>query len=121
RDLGHRPLTQSSELDSTTTELLRLRSRHHGLQSGTIIAPTQVSEKPGTGHIHIALVVALLGVAGTLMNVLQLGSVFAGTAERPAAVLVSTITFLLLIVYIALGVRSFVVARRWRREQRAAD
>lgn len=71
--------------------------------------------------IHIALVVALVGAAGTLMNVLQLGSVFAGTAERPAAVIVSTITFLLLLIYIGLGVRSFVAARRWRREQGATS
>lgn len=64
--------------------------------------------------IHIGLVVALLGVIGTAMNVIKLGDVFAGTAERPAAVIVSTITFVLLIVYIILGVRSFVAARRWK-------
>lgn len=62
--------------------------------------------------IHIALVVALLGVIGTFMNVLQLGALFAGTAERPAAVIVSTITFVLLIIYIILGIRSFIAARR---------
>lgn len=62
--------------------------------------------------IHIALVVALLGVIGTFMNVLQLGALFAGTAERPVAVIVSTITFVLLIIYIILGIRSFIAARR---------
>lgn len=62
--------------------------------------------------IHIALVVALLGIIGTFMNVLKLGDLFAGTAERPAAVIVSTITFVLLIVYIVAGVRSFIAARR---------
>lgn len=67
------------------------------------------SQKVG---VHIGLVVALLGVFGTAMNVLQLGEVVAGTAERPVAVIVSTITFILLIVYIILGVRSFIAARR---------
>lgn len=62
--------------------------------------------------VHIALVVALLGVIGTFMNVLKLGELFAGTAERPTAVIVSTITFVLLIVYIVAGVRSFIAARR---------
>lgn len=71
--------------------------------------------------IHIALVIALLGIAGTFMNVMKLGSLFAGTAERPAAVIVSTITFVLLIVYIVLGVRSFIAARRWRENQVASD
>lgn len=72
-------------------------------------------KKPKLG-IHIALVVALLGIIGTFMNVLQIGSLFAGTAERPAAVIVSTVTFVLLIVYIVLGVRSFIAARRWKQE-----
>ncbi|MGP6173513.1 hypothetical protein [Corynebacterium sp. A21] len=64
--------------------------------------------------IHIALVVAILGILGTFMNVIQLGDVFAGTAERPAAVIVSAITFVLLIIYVIVGVRSFITARRWK-------
>jgi hypothetical protein len=62
--------------------------------------------------IHAALVVALLGALGTLMNVAQIGEVFAGTAERPAAVIVSTLMFVLLVGYLVMGVRSFVAARR---------
>lgn len=62
--------------------------------------------------IHAALVVALLGALGTLMNVVQIGEVFAGTAERPAAVIESTVMFVLLVGYIVMGVRSFVAARR---------
>ncbi|SDI77984.1 hypothetical protein SAMN04488693_1237 [Arthrobacter subterraneus] len=62
--------------------------------------------------IHIALVVAVLGVLGTTMNVLQLGALFAGEADRPAAVITSTITFVLLIIYVVLGIRSFIAARR---------
>lgn len=71
--------------------------------------------------IHIALVVAILGILGTFRNVLQLGEVFAGTAERPAAVIVSTITFVLLVIYLVLGIRSFMSARRWKEETAVAE
>lgn len=64
--------------------------------------------------IHVALVVAVLGILGTVMNVLQLGALFAGEAERPAAVIASTITFVLLLVYVVFGIRSFIAARRWK-------
>jgi hypothetical protein len=62
--------------------------------------------------IHGALVIALLGAAGSLMNVVKLGDVLAGTAQRPSAIVVSTIMFVLLVFYIAMGVRSLIVARR---------
>jgi hypothetical protein len=62
--------------------------------------------------IHGALVIAVLGALGSLMNVVKLGDVFAGTAPRPSAIIVSTIMFVLLAFYIAMGVRSFVSARR---------
>jgi hypothetical protein len=71
-------------------------------------------KKPMLG-VHVALVVALLGLVGTFMNVVKIGEAFAGTAERPLAVIVSAITFVLLLIYIALGVRSFVAARRWKK------
>ena len=64
--------------------------------------------------IHLALAVAVLGILGTSMNVLQLGALIAGTAERPTAVFTSTITFALLLLYVVLGVHSFVSARRWK-------
>lgn len=70
-------------------------------------------KRPKLG-VHIALVVALLGLAGTGMNVLQIGALIAGEAERPAAVITSTITFVLLVAYLILGVRSFITARRWK-------
>ncbi|WP_022870251.1 hypothetical protein [Yaniella halotolerans] len=60
----------------------------------------------------IALVVAVLGILGTSMNVMQLGELFAGDAERPAAVITSTLTFILLIIYVIVGIRSMVTARR---------
>lgn len=67
--------------------------------------------------IHIALLVALIGIAGTVSNTLKLGEVFAGTAERPAAVITSAITLVLLVVYLVLGIRSFVRARRWKQQE----
>lgn len=63
--------------------------------------------------IHGALVVALLGALGTLMNVVELPALLSGgDVERPAAVIASTVTFLLCAGYIVLGVRSFRKARR---------
>jgi hypothetical protein len=81
-----------------------------------LLACAAVARKPEWHKhgIHAALVVALLGALGTLMNVARLGEVFAGTAERPAAVIVSTLMFVILVVYIVAGVRSFVAARRAR-------
>jgi hypothetical protein len=75
-----------------------------------------LARKPGWHKhgIHVALVVALLGALGTLMNVARIGEVFAGTAERPAAVIESTLMFVVLVVYLVAGVRSFVAARRAR-------
>ncbi len=67
--------------------------------------------------IHAALLVAVIGVLGSVMNVVRLGEVFAGTAERPTAVVLSTVMFVVLIVYIAAGVRSFIAARRGRAAQ----
>lgn len=64
--------------------------------------------------IHAALVVALLGALGSLMNVAKIGQLFAGTAERPAAIIVSVILFVVCVVYVAIGVRSFIAARRTR-------
>lgn len=65
--------------------------------------------------IHAALVVALLGALGTLMNVAELPALLSGDdVERPGAVIAATITFLLCVAYIAAGVRSFRAARRAR-------
>ncbi|MFT3970631.1 MAG: hypothetical protein QM695_10220 [Micropruina sp.] len=65
--------------------------------------------------IHGALAVALLGVLGSLMNVVKVGQLFNGTAERPAAIWTSLVMFVLLVVYLAFGLRSFIDARRARQ------
>jgi hypothetical protein len=64
--------------------------------------------------LHAALVIALLGALGSLMNVVQIGDLIDGTAERPAAIVTSIIMFVVLVGYLALGIRSFVNARRQR-------
>jgi hypothetical protein len=63
--------------------------------------------------IHGALVMALLGALGTLMNVVELPALLTGgDVERPGAVIAATLTFVLCAAYIAAGVRSFKAARR---------
>ena len=65
--------------------------------------------------IHAALVVALLGALGTLMNLADLPALLSGgDVERPGAVIASAITFVLCVGYVAMGVRSFLAARRTR-------
>lgn len=73
-----------------------------------------LARRPGSQRqgLWAALAVALLGALGTLMNVARIGDVIAGTAERPAAVVVSTIMFVLLVGYLVAGARSLVAARR---------
>lgn len=62
--------------------------------------------------MHVALAIGLLGALGSLSRVVKLPEVFDGTAKVPAAIIVSTIMFVLLVVYLVAGIRSFVVARR---------
>jgi hypothetical protein len=62
--------------------------------------------------IHTALVLALLGLLGTLRNVGDIPDLLAGEADRPVAVMASLVTAVVCAVYVALGVRSFIAARR---------
>lgn len=63
--------------------------------------------------VHAALVLALLGFLGTLVNVIELPAVLTGgEVARPTAVVVSSITSLVCLIYVVLGVRSFIAARR---------
>ncbi len=62
--------------------------------------------------IHAALVVALLGVLGTVPNAVPL---LAGQEVDSVAAWSSLLTALVCVVYLALGVRSFVAARRSRQ------
>ena len=65
--------------------------------------------------MHAAVVVALLGLLGSMRGVLQIGGVFDGTAARPAAVISQTIMAVLTLGYIVMAVRSFITARASRQ------
>lgn len=77
-----------------------------------ILASGLIGLKSQKIGMRLALVVAVLGILGTAMNVMQIGALIAGDAERPTAVLTSTITFALLILYVGLSISSFIAARR---------
>jgi hypothetical protein len=62
--------------------------------------------------LAVALAIALLGALGSSMNVIQIGEAIAGTAQRPSAVWVSTIMFVLLVAYLVVGGRDLLRARR---------
>ena len=64
--------------------------------------------------VHIALVVALLGALGMIMPLMSLPELFAGESDNPGAVVSALVTVIVLVVYIVLGVRSFIAARRWK-------
>ena len=62
--------------------------------------------------IGLAVVLALLGVLGTAMNVAELPAVLAGDdVQRPGAVITSTITAVLCLVYVVAGLRWFLAGR----------
>lgn len=62
--------------------------------------------------IHAALGFALLGMLGTSMNVIKVGELISGDAERPVAIVASAVTFVLLVGYVAIAIRSFINVRR---------
>ena len=65
--------------------------------------------------MHGAMVVAILGIGGTFRGLLQLPTLLGGgTVARPAAVYAQSITAILLVVLLVLGISSFVAARRAR-------
>jgi hypothetical protein len=65
--------------------------------------------------MHAAAVVALLGVLGTAPGLMRLPALLGGSpVARPLAVVAQSLTALLLLVFLALCVRSFADARRRR-------
>ncbi len=64
--------------------------------------------------MHAALLVGLLALLGTARSLLKLPSAFDGTAERPFAIYAQAATAVLSIAFLALGIRSFIQARRSR-------
>lgn len=64
--------------------------------------------------MHAAVVIALLGFLGTVSSFIKLPALFAGTADRPAAVIAQFATAVLCLIFIILSVKSFIDARRNR-------
>lgn len=73
-----------------------------------------VARKPDlTKHaLHVAMVVALFGIVGSIGNVIEIGDLFDGSAERPAAIVLSAVMLVVLVAYLIAGIRSFRAARR---------
>ena len=72
------------------------------------------NEKLRMHVMHAALLIGLLALLGTASSLLKLPAAIDGTALRPGAVFAQAATAVLSVVYLALGVRSFIAARRAR-------
>jgi lysylphosphatidylglycerol synthetase-like protein (DUF2156 family) len=71
--------------------------------------------------MHVAVLIGLLGLGGSIGGVVKLFKSFGGEPlARPAAVYAQTVMAILMIIYIALCVRSFISARRARKLETAA-
>ena len=64
--------------------------------------------------MHAALLIGLLALLGTASSLLKLPSAIDGTAARPGAVFAQAATAVLSVIYLGIGVRSFIAARRAR-------
>lgn len=73
------------------------------------------TSKGGRYGIYAALAVAVISVFGSLTNVAELPALVAGAAARPAAIVESTVMFVLLVGYLAQGVRWFPATRTGRK------
>lgn len=60
---------------------------------------------------YAALVVSGVGAVGCTMNVVKFNELIAGTAERPVAVAVSSVMFLVLVTFVVIGIVQFREAR----------
>lgn len=66
--------------------------------------------------MHIAAVLALVGVAGSITGLIDLPDLLAGNdLDRPWAVAVQSIMAVVLVAYLVMAVRSFIAARSERR------
>jgi hypothetical protein len=63
--------------------------------------------------MHAAVILAVLGIAGTMGGVMKLPTLLGGgEVARPAAVAVQSAMAALCLVYVSLAIRSFIAARR---------
>ena len=65
--------------------------------------------------MHLAVTVGLLGFLGTVPGLLKLPTMLSGgVVQRPAAVVAQSIMAVLMAIYVAMCVKSFIDARRRR-------
>jgi hypothetical protein len=79
-----------------------------------ILGVLALSEARRKHAMHGAVLLALIGFLGSVPGLLKIGALMAGEAERPLAVAMQTAMAILLAIYIALCVRSFIAARKAR-------
>ncbi len=73
------------------------------------------SEATRKTGMHLAMGVALVGLAGSVSGLLSLPTLISGGAvARPAAVISQSVMAAILVLYLAVGIRSFRAARRGR-------
>ena len=72
------------------------------------------NEKLRMHVMHAALLIGLLALLGTASSLLKLPAAIDGTAARPGAVFAQAATAVLSVIYLGVGVRSFIAARRAR-------
>lgn len=96
-----------------------------GMQSITALIPTffgilflilgLIARKESARRMvmHIAMVIALLGLIGTFSGLIKFFTLITGgEIARPAAVIAQTIMALLLIYYLGSGIKTFIDARK---------
>lgn len=79
-----------------------------------ILGVLALAESRRKHAIHGAVLLALIGFLGSVPGLLKFGALLAGEAERPMAVGMQSAMAVLLAIYIALCVRSFIAARKAR-------
>ena len=96
----------------------------HGVSRTALIPAVLGAALLGLGHLakterwrrhamHAAMIVALVGIAGSARGLMQLPAVLSGeTVSRPAAVYAQSMTAVALLILLIAGIRSFVAARR---------
>ncbi len=78
----------------------------------TILGGAATNERWRKHAMHGAILIALLGFIATVMSIPKVLSLLqGGTVERPIAVISQTLTAVLCLILVALGINSFVQAR----------
>jgi len=72
--------------------------------------------------MHLAMLLALLGILGSAMGVPKLITLLStGESERGLAPVLQSIMAVVLLVYLILGIRSFIAARRAAKTDAASE